>query len=112
MLRLSALAFVLTSIPATTARPLVGASSPVSILMVVVLPAPFGPRNPKISPAFTAKLTAFTAVKSPKLLVRPSTAMDRSTAADSTTSHQLNEDVFQRWTHQLAVEDLIARAAD
>ena len=28
------------------ARPLVGAMSPVSILIVVVLPAPFGPKNP------------------------------------------------------------------
>ena len=30
--------------------PLVGRSSVVSILMVVVLPAPFGPRKAKISP--------------------------------------------------------------
>src|SRR5262245_46547200 len=29
--------------------------SPVSILIVVVLPAPFGPRNPKISPRFTSR---------------------------------------------------------
>ena len=33
--------------------PAVGAMSPVSILIVVVLPAPFGPRKPKISPAPT-----------------------------------------------------------
>src|SRR5688500_9324206 len=73
MLRDNARAFVLTSTPATTALPLVGASSPVSILMVVVLPAPFGPRNPKISPDCTLKLTAFTAVKSPNVLDSPST---------------------------------------
>jgi len=32
------------------AVPDVGCRSPVSILIVVVLPAPFGPRNPKSSP--------------------------------------------------------------
>ena len=35
--------------------PAVGASSVVSILMVVVLPAPLGPRKAKISPALTSK---------------------------------------------------------
>ena len=39
----------------------VGAMSPVSILIVVVLPAPFGPRNPKTSPSSTSKLTPLTA---------------------------------------------------
>ena len=34
---------------------------PVSILIVVVLPAPFGPRKPKISPRGTSKLTPCTA---------------------------------------------------
>src|SRR5213079_3156614 len=36
--------------PATSTRPVVGYSSPVSILRVVVLPAPLGPRNATISP--------------------------------------------------------------
>ena len=36
--------------PSISSVPLVGASSVVSILMVVVLPAPFGPRKAKISP--------------------------------------------------------------
>ena len=35
--------------------PLVGRSSVVSILMVVVLPAPLGPRKAKISPGATSK---------------------------------------------------------
>ena len=36
--------------PATTADPAVGSASVQSILMVVDLPAPLGPRKPKISP--------------------------------------------------------------
>src|SRR5271168_4185199 len=37
--------------PLTTALPDVGVSKPHAIRMVVVLPAPFGPINPKISPS-------------------------------------------------------------
>src|SRR5690349_3204464 len=44
------------------ARPEVGRSSVQSTEMVVVLPAPFGPRKPKTSPACTSKLTPLTAV--------------------------------------------------
>ena len=43
--------------------------------MVVVLPAPFGPRNPKISPAPTEKPIPRTASTSPYVLVRSSTSM-------------------------------------
>ena len=38
-----------------------GRMSPVSIFKVVVLPAPFAPRKPTISPGATSKLTACTA---------------------------------------------------
>jgi hypothetical protein len=38
---------VATSKPSTDARPLVGVSSPQSTRIVVDLPAPLGPRNPK-----------------------------------------------------------------
>ena len=38
--------------------------------MVVVFPAPFGPRKPRISPRSTRKLTSSTAVTRPKCLVR------------------------------------------
>ena len=41
--------------------PLVGETKPMSILIVVVLPAPFGPRKPKISPRFTSSETPRTA---------------------------------------------------
>ena len=50
--------------PAILAVPDVGFVRLVSILMVVVLPAPFGPSKPKNSPLGTSKLMALTAVTS------------------------------------------------
>src|SRR3954465_4055291 len=47
--------------PATLARPLVGRTNPRRSLMVVVLPAPFGPRSPKISPRRTSIERSMTA---------------------------------------------------
>src|SRR5438045_7464371 len=52
--------------PLTKARPLLGRNKVQSILMVVLLPAPLGPRNPKVSPRPTSKLIPFTAAISPK----------------------------------------------
>jgi hypothetical protein len=51
-----------TSMPATTAEPAVGITRVVSIPTVVVLPAPFGPRSPKISPVRTSRSRASTAL--------------------------------------------------
>ena len=51
-----------TSWPQMLALPAVGVMNPASMRMVVVLPAPFGPRNPSTSPGFTWKVTASTAV--------------------------------------------------
>src|SRR5256885_16424618 len=42
-------------------------------LKVVLLPDPFGPIRPRISPSFTSKETSFTARRAPNLLVRPDT---------------------------------------
>jgi hypothetical protein len=58
-------------------RPLVGGVSPTMTRMVVVLPAPFGPRNPVTVPGWQTKLTLSTAVKSPYFLVSPSTLIMR-----------------------------------
>src|SRR5258705_8013475 len=58
-----------TSKPATNAWPSVGGISVVSILTIVVLPAPLGPSSPKTSPRRTSKLTLSTAVNPPKRLV-------------------------------------------
>ena len=44
-------ASVWMSCPAIQARPVVGFKRPVSILIVVVLPAPFGPRKQNSSPS-------------------------------------------------------------
>src|SRR3954469_21925282 len=50
-----------TSWPSTRACPLVGSSSVISILIVVVLPAPFGPSRPNSSPRSTLNETPRTA---------------------------------------------------
>ena len=63
------------SCPATIAVPLVGGTSVVSMRMSVLLPAPFGPSRPKISPLCTVKLTLSTASSAPKRLLMPSTSM-------------------------------------
>jgi hypothetical protein len=42
---------------------------PRSILIVVVLPAPFGPTNPQTAPPGMARLTPSTTVRSPKRFV-------------------------------------------
>ena len=49
--------------------PTVGLASVHSMLIVVVLPAPFGPRNPNTSPVATSKSTPRTAWTSPNLLI-------------------------------------------
>src|SRR5947208_1329639 len=50
--------------PVASTRPLVGYKSPASILSVVVLPAPFGPRNATISPGSIRNVTSRTACTS------------------------------------------------
>src|SRR6187397_1675265 len=56
----------------TSARPLVGLASPSSIRRVVVLPAPFGPRNAVIVPGSSEKERSSTAVSFPKRFVSAS----------------------------------------
>ncbi len=54
-----------TSMPATVSSPEVTGDTQVIMRMVVVLPAPLGPRKPKHSPSWTSKSTPSTAVRSP-----------------------------------------------
>ena len=54
-----------TSIPSTVSSPEVTGETQVIIRMVVVLPAPLGPRKPKHSPARTEKEMPSTAVNVP-----------------------------------------------
>src|SRR5947208_16718704 len=56
--------------PSIWMLPLVGVNSVVSILIVVVFPAPLGPRNAKISPAFTSSEMSSTADTSPYFFTR------------------------------------------
>ena len=58
MLRRTSSRSLTTSWPATSAEPPVGRTSVQSMLIVVDLPAPFGPRKPKISPARDLELDA------------------------------------------------------
>src|ERR1700694_3901117 len=51
------------------ASPLVASTNPHSILIVVDVPLPFGPRKPKISPRQTSRLNARTTVRVPYVLV-------------------------------------------
>src|SRR5690349_2327389 len=62
-----------TSYPATLARPPVGGRKQVRTRMVVVFPAPLGPRNPTIWPLSTSKEILSTATVRAYRLVRPST---------------------------------------
>ena len=67
-----------TSSPSTVADPPVGRTCPVSTLIMVVFPDPFGPRRPKSSPAFTVRETWSTAQTSPYAFER---SLVSSTAA-------------------------------
>src|SRR5437016_10609103 len=62
-----------TSNPATLAVPSVGGRKQVRTRIVVVFPAPFGPRKPTICPFSTSKEMLSTATVRAYRLVRPST---------------------------------------
>ena len=62
-------AWVRGSIPITVRSPSVTGLAQAIIRIVLVLPAPFGPRNPNASAVRTSKSTAFTAVNPPKRFV-------------------------------------------
>src|SRR5947207_581782 len=64
-----------TSNPATVAVPALGGRKQVRTRMVVVLPAPFGPRKPTICPFVTSKEILSTATVRAYLLVRPLTVI-------------------------------------
>src|SRR3954447_3099314 len=74
------------SAPANFIEPAVGGKVPESMLKIVLLPEPFGPIRPRISPWSTLNDTLLTAVKPPNRFTRPSTT---STAAASLCQHRL-----------------------
>ncbi|MGW5668513.1 hypothetical protein [Micromonospora sp. NPDC003776] len=55
------------------AVPPVGASNVISILISVVLPAPFGPSSPKTTPCGTTRSTRSTTTAAPNRRVSPRT---------------------------------------
>src|SRR5687767_9560259 len=59
-----------TSCPPTVTLPALGGMKPVTMRMVVDLPAPLGPRKPSTSPRSTVKETSSTARLAPKVLTR------------------------------------------
>src|SRR5260221_3681730 len=56
--------------PQTVTVPEVGVRNPVTIFIVVDLPAPFGPRKPRTSPRGTEQVMPSTARRGPKLFDR------------------------------------------
>ena len=73
MLRRTAFGWVVTSKPAILTCPELGLASVQSMLMVVDLPAPLGPKNANTSPSKTSKSIRSTAVKLPKRLTNSRT---------------------------------------
>src|SRR5579859_4211688 len=61
--------------PNSRASPLVGRTRPRRILIVVVLPAPFGPRKAKTSPGWTVRSSPWSAILRPYSLRRPTVSM-------------------------------------
>src|SRR3954468_22495296 len=61
--------------PSSVTEPAVGVTSPSRQRSVVVLPAPFGPRNPVTTPGRTENVRSSSAVTAPNLLVRPTTSI-------------------------------------
>src|SRR5258706_2229899 len=108
MRRLTSSGCRLTSKPPTTARPEVGAISPHSTRMVVDLPAPLGPRKPKISPGCTSRLRSATAVKSPKRFVSFSMWTAQLKVLGSMRqflpAHQRDKHIFERRLNLLVLE--------
>src|SRR5690606_4505141 len=64
--------------PSRRTDPSVGANSPAITLKVVLLPEPFGPISPRISPRASSKERFLTAVNPPKRFVRPRTDSTQS----------------------------------
>src|ERR1051325_6833556 len=81
-----------TSIPATSADPSDGSSSPHSMRMVVVVPDPFGPSRPKTSPRSMRRLSCATAVSPSNRRVKLWVSTAACVTADSGQPRQLYGD--------------------
>src|SRR6185503_16325506 len=88
-----------SSCPCHTSWPAVGSYTPEMRLSSVVLPDPFGPKMPTMSPSSSANDMSDTAVRPPKRFVRfrtsSSTARSREQADDAARHQQDREDQDQ-----------------
>src|SRR5262245_42849498 len=90
-----------TGEPTSESLPLSGRIKPRSALIVVVLPAPFGPRKPKISLASTSKLifraasTFFLLSPERKVFANPSTLIMESLPRTPRRRHLLDQPRFR-----------------
>src|SRR5688572_16448116 len=91
--------------------PAVGWSTPAIMRIVVVLPAPFGPRNPNSSPRFTCRSNGCTAVNLPYRLVTPSSLIMPSPAPDHAHAHG-SQDLQLQAADQPQQLDLARESAD
>src|SRR5215469_8428004 len=98
MSRRAGIAWSTTSNPPTEIFPKDGGIKPVSIRMVVDLPAPLGPRNPSTSPRSTEKETPSTARLVPNILVKFSTLII-SSVVNSTVKPNKKFDAGQNVNH-------------
>src|ERR1044071_3357566 len=87
--------------------PEVGCSRPTIILIVVVFPAPFGPRKPNTSPAYTSKLTLSTATLSPYRLTS-SRASIKFSGIKSPFSEQYHHLFYTQRIKKVCVESSVS----
>src|SRR5271157_3176011 len=87
MTRRTAIGSAVTECPATRPSPDVGRRSVARKRMVVLLPAPLGPMNPKTSPLPMEKESPSTATKSPYRLVKLITSIMHQPLCESIGGH-------------------------
>src|SRR5437868_927852 len=80
-------------------RPAVGVRMPVMRLSSVVLPEPFGPKIPKISPGLMENETSDTAVSPPKRFVNSKTSSSTAPSLER-TNHASRHDQDREDQHE------------
>src|SRR3954464_12968788 len=95
--------------PSISIVPLVGVNNVVSILIVVVFPAPFGPRKAKISPLLTSSEMSLTAATSPYFFTRLAIRIMRRAEYYMFSALQIRDEQHQRERTQKRREEHDAR---
>src|SRR5579859_275016 len=89
--------------PNSRASPLVGRTRPSRILIVVVLPAPLGPRKPKTSPGWTVRSSPCKAILRPYSLRRPTVSTAGVSGSPQAVGDALEVGGLQRTGHAVEV---------